>query len=168
MKKAILLLLALSLVLSLCACGGKEEESPLPEPDNNISSQGAEPGSGSGDEPSETTPEPTPPPIPSVDPQWMYCRGTWVSKPSESIASGMDTYFDNPQNYLYLSPDTRGAIVLGGWYREFLYSADENKIDLKFTDNGEEWSGDIIDGKIYELAPGGGELHYTFIKIEEE
>lgn len=164
MKKTTILLLALILMLSLCACGKKEAGPAVQTPklDTAIYPQEQK------DEPQENSEPESTPSIPPVDPEWDFYRGTWVSAPSESVSDTLDHFFDTDKNYMTLSPDGRGTLVLGGNYREFLWTRDEDKMELVFSDNGERWGGDIIDEKIVELSYQDTDKCFTFILIEEK
>ncbi len=168
MKKFILALLSLATLFCLCACGSKDKkkaEEPVSPLDNIIS------GDTQGIQNNETvSPEPTPVVLPQIDPNDDFLRGTWIDISGQSVSDTLDHYYGTDKNYMTLSPDGTGSLVLGGSYRDLFWSNDGGSLSISFPASGESCSGSIINNIIYELqyVANGRDVTLTFIKIENQ
>lgn len=166
MKKIIFALLSLVMVLSLCACGDKDKkkEEEIPSVlDNTVTNQEVQNGQ-------PVSPEPTPVVLPPINPYDDYLRGTWINNAGLNTSDTLDHYYGTDKNYMTLSQNGTGSLVLGGNYRDLTWSQNGNDITVTFPVTGETCKGMIINQIIYELdcMENGNEVTYTFIKIVDD
>ena len=167
MKKLFIILLALSLSLSLFGCKDKEEESVLPP------GAGAQSGyeqlfpeeNGTQEESKEEEEEIV---LPAPPENADFYRGTWISGGEANINSPLDSYYGNQFNYMTLSPDGTGSLVLGGEYQGILYELQGSTLKFTLSQTGERFLGSVLSDKITEINYMNSGKLMTFIKIGHE
>lgn len=167
MKRLLLLLLSVLTAVSLCACGDKDSR-PGPHTPQQSGPADVLPLRPHSDGESGNAAETPQPELPSPDPEAdYYYRGTWISIPEENVSDTLDHYMGSAPNYITLSEGGRGALALGGVYREISWRAEGDSTILTCIDTGEQSTLTRITDIISELDYLDSGQLMTFILIED-
>ena len=168
MKRLLLLLLSVLTAVSLCACGDKDSR-PGPHTPQQSGPADVLPlrpcEEGEAPETPEESAQPAPPP--PVDAEADYYRGTWISVPEENVSDTLDHYMGSAPNSITLSEGGRGALALGGVYREISWRTEGDSMILTCADTGEQSTLTRITDIISELDYLDSGQLMTFILIED-